>query len=466
MIETFNKKTKITVIYTIFLIIIFIIFSLMEDTKQNLEFIAWTANITYLMLFICIFYLKKDILESSIVFMTFIFLFCNGEVFLYSLGINMDSYIVFWDNTAEEIIRATMYFELSFLIMGEGIILALKEKNEEKVEVNNEFNSAIRLIGSLLAIISAFPYFYKLIPTIITSLTSGYGSIYLNAQETSGLMSYITKFFVPSLILILYSYKNEKVKRNILFILILFIAGLNLLTGGRGEGLSIVVILLVFYNKYIKKFKGKSLIKLVAIVMLIIVLITIIYNTRSRAVELDESISTIISGESNPIVQTIAELGATMNAWCLTDKAVPDMEDFKYGESYLSSFMMIIPSTFLGGYSFAPKAALDIWLQDIWNLSYGPGFNIFAETYYNFGWYGGIAFALILGIFFGKMFNLKNKDKQKNELCKILSLIFLFNSLIIARFPFHSTIRNIFYMYILIYIMIILVYNYKMKRRV
>ena len=83
MIETFNKKTKITVIYTIFLIIIFIIFSLMEDTKQNLEFIAWTANITYLMLFICIFYLKKDILESSIVFMTFIFLFCNGEVFLY-----------------------------------------------------------------------------------------------------------------------------------------------------------------------------------------------------------------------------------------------------------------------------------------------------------------------------------------------------------------------------------------------
>lgn len=466
MIETLNKKTKIVLIYTIFMAIIFIILSLTEETTKNLKFIAWIANITYIVLIICIFSLKKDILEPSLVFMTFIFLFCNGEVFLYSLGINMDSYIVFWNNTADEIIRATIYFVLSFLIMGEGIILTLKEKNEDKVEISKEFNSTIRLIGYLLAIISIVPYFYKLIPAIMTALTSGYGAIYSTTQQTTSGLSYITEFFIPSLLLILYSYRNEKVKRNILFVIMLFVAGLNLLTGGRGEGLSIIVILLIFYNQYIKKFKGKNLIKLVVIVILIVLLISIIYNTRTGNEGVKESVTAIISGENNPIVQTIAELGSTMNAWCLTDKAVPDRVDFKYGESYLASFMMIIPSTFLGGYSFAPKAALDIWLQDIWNLSYGPGFNIFAETYYNFGWYGGIAFALILGIFFGKMFNLKNKDKQKNELFRLLSLIFLFNSLIIARFPFHSTIRNIFYMYILIYIMIILVYNYKMKRRV
>ncbi len=466
MIETLNKKTKITMIYTIFMAIIFIIFSVIEEKVKNLEFVAWIANITYIVLFICIFSLKKDILESSIVFMTFIFLFCNGEVFLYSLGIDMDSYIVFWNNTTEEIIRATIYFTLSFLVMGEGIIFTLREKKEDEVEISKEFNSTIRLIGYLLAIISIVPYFYKLIPAIMTALTSGYGAIYSSNQQTSGL-SYITEFFIPSLLLILYSYRNEKIKRNMFFFLILIIAGLNLLTGGRGEGLSIVVILLIFYNEYIKKFKGKNLIKLFIIVILLILLISIIYNARSGNGGIKESvISTIISGENNPIVQTVAELGSTMNAWCLTDKAVPDIVDFKYGESYLASFMMIIPSTFLGGYSFATKAALDIWLQDIWNLSYGPGFNIFAETYYNFGWYGGIAFALVLGMFFGKMFNLKNKDKQKNELFKILSLIFLFNSLIIARFPFHSTIRNIFYMYILVYIMIILVYNYKMKRRI
>ena len=448
-----NKKTNVVMIYTI--IMIFILIFLPSVEKINLMSIAWIANISYIILFLCIFKLTKNILDPSIVFMTFIFLFCNGEVFLHSLGIDMSRYIVFWGNSTEEIIRVTYYFALSFLIMGEGILLTAREENQEKVEISKELNNSIRIIGYLIAIVSIVPYFWDLIPRIIISKTSGYGAIYENAQKTSGL-SYITRFFVPSLLIILYSYRNQKTKRNILFCVLLIVMILNLATGGRGEGISICVILLLFYNQYIKRFKGKRIIELAIIVLSIMMLISIIAKTRSGNTEVEEL---------NPITDTIAELGATMNAWCLTDKIVPAIQDFKYGESYLASFLMVIPSVFLGGQSFAPKAALDIWLQNILNLSYGPGFNIFAETYYNFGWYGGIAFSLILGMFFGKMFRLKNKDKQKNEVFKILSLIFLYNSLIIARFPFHNIIRNIVYMYIAIYWAIILVYNYKIKRR-
>ncbi len=184
-----------------------------------------------------------------------------------------------------------------------------------------------------------------------------------------------------------------------------------------------------------------------------------------KIIHFGEAINIIFEKNNNPIIETISELGGSMNAWCLTYKVVPQMQDFKHGESYLASIMMILPDVIYGENSFTEKASLDTWLQNILNMSYGPGFNIFAETYYNFGWYGGVAFSIILGLFFGKIFNLQNKDIQKNELLKLLSLIFLFNSLEIARYPFHSTIRNIVYIYIFPYILINILYKKRINNK-
>lgn len=456
-----NKRTKIILFYTLFILIIITLWLAMGSNK-NLMVEAWIANLSYIVLCICLYKLNKNILNPSIIFMTFIFVFCNGQVFLYSLGIDVREFLVFISNTEDEIIRALTYFIFSFLIMGEGLLLVSK-KEEENFKVSKDFNLSIRYIGYLLCIVSILPYFYSMIRMIITTITSGYMANYTGNSQSSG-WSYIMEFFIPSLILILYSYKDEKIKSNIFFSIMIIVCILNLFTGSRAEAISIIVILLIFYNQYIKKFNKKNIIVLFIIAFIGMTLISIIAKTRSKANTIEESILMIFTN-SNPIAETIEELGGTMNAWCLTDSVVPEYQDFKYGESYLASFLMVIPSSFLGGYSFASKAALDIWLQNTLNMSYGPGFNIFAETYYNFGWYGGIAFAFILGAFFGKMFNLRNKDKQKSELFKLLSLIFLFNSLLIARLPFHSTIRNIFYMYILVYIMINLVHNYRLKRR-
>ena len=457
----FNKRTGITVFYTLFTLIIIAIWLVIGNSK-SLMIEAWIANISYIVLCGCLYILNKNILNPSIIFMTFIFIFCNGQIFLYSLGIDATDFFVFTSNTENEILRALTYFIFSFLIMGEGLII-VSRKETENYKVSKDFNMSIRYIGYVLCILSIIPYFYNMIRMIFTTITRGYMANYTGNSQGSG-WGYIMEFFIPSLLLILYSYKDYKIKRNIFFAITIIVCILNLFTGSRAEAISIIVILLIFYNQYIKRFNKKNIIILFIIAFIGMTLISIIAKTRSKINSIEESIAMVFTN-SNPIIETIEELGGTMNAWCLTDSVVPEYQDFKYGESYLASFLMIIPSSFLGGYSFASKAALDIWLQDTLNMSYGPGFNIFAETYYNFGWYGGIAFAFILGVFFGKMFNLKNKDKQKNELFKLLSLIFLFNSLLIARLPFHSTIRNIFYMYILIYIMINLLYNYRLKRR-
>ena len=196
------------------------------------------------------------------------------------------------------------------------------------------------------------------------------------------------------------------------------------------------------------------------IFIFISILIPFIANYRSNRDEgALSSLNKVLNNDDNPIIQTINELGGTMNAWCLTDKAIPSLQNYGYGSSYISSVGMLIPSFMLGGLSFANYAALDIWLQNIWNMSYGPGFNIFAETYYNFGWYIGILFSFILGYVFGKIFNIKSKNKEKNGLLSILSVIFLYNVLLIPRLPFHNTLRNFIYMYVLIFIVINFIYQ-------
>lgn len=463
-----KKKSKVILMYIMQEIILLIMFVLNDyQNIGNLMPIAWTANIIYILYVAYSFYIQKEILSFDIIFMSFIFLFCNGQVLLYSLGINMEKSLVFYSNSTEEIMRATVYFLLSFSLMGLGMLATLKEKEKEEEYVcTDDFNKAIKNIAIILFVVSCGAYFYNLIPKLLVSITKGYSALY-DVQEGTSTLAYIKNFFIPSMLLLLYVDRKDKKMRMVWTTLCLIIAGAGLILGGRGEAISIIVILTVYYNRYIKKIEGINLIKLLVLILIVSIIIPTVAAYRSNR---ENGIKTVVldvfNNDNSPVIQTVAELGATMNAWCLTDRAVPSLQDFKYGESYLASFGMVVPSVFLGGYSFANKAALDIWLQDIWDMSYGPGFNIFAETYYNFGWSGGIAFALVLGVFFGKMFNLRNKDKQRNELLKILSLVFLFNSLIIARFPFHSTIRNIFYMYILIYIMIILLYNYKIKRRI
>lgn len=457
-----GKKTIMKIVYGIWLLTVCMFLYFYPDC--DLMILAWIANISYIILILNIYLVKKDFFDFSIIFMTFIFLFCNGQIFLYSLGINMEKRLVFVDNTQREIIRATNYFILSFLFMGLGILIVNKNKPDTNEKVSDEFNNAIKYVAFLFLIVSIVPYLYNLFKALIITRSGGYGNIYKNESSSTSIgIGYITRFFIPSLLLLLYSYKDNKIKRNIIMIICLIIAGLGLIIGGRGEPISIIVIIILYYYKYIKKFKGKQLFKLFIIAMLVVTIIPIVAKTRSGTYSLRETVDLIFEGNNSPIIETISELGGTMNAWCLTDKVVPSVQDFKHGESYLASIIMIIPKVFLGGYSFASKAALDTWLQNILNMSYGPGFNIFAETYYNFGWYGGIAFSIILGLFFGKMLNLKSKDIQKNELLKILSFIFLFNSLTIARFPFHSTIRNIVYLYVIPYLLIMLIYNKNKK---
>lgn len=457
----FNRTTKVFIFYFIYICVLIILFNF-KIVNNNLMVIAWISNVTYIVYIVSTIILKRDWLNANIVLMTFIFLFCNGQIFLYSIGVNTSKMIVFLANTEPEIIRASTYFLFSYIIMGMGLNIVNK-KYDYKYRINDNYNAAIKSVAIFICITSGIIYLFITVPKFFIALKSGYGALY-SLEDSSNLnfIGYYSKFFIPSLLLLIYCYRDNKWIRNLLTGFCLFLACCLLLIGGRGDPIAIVVILIVIYGKYIKKYVLKDFVFFIVLLLIMSIVIPFMANYRSnRSDGIENTLNNVLEDDNNPLTQTIAELGATMNAWCLTDKAVPTLHNYGYGSSYIASVGMLVPSFMLGGISVAQYAALDIWLQNIWDLSYGPGFNIFAETYYNFGWNYGIIFAFCVGYIFGRVFNISSKEqnKDKDSLFSVLSLIFLFNEMLIARFPFHNTLRNFIYMYGLIYLMVNIIYR-------
>ena len=456
-----SEKTNMIIFYSIYISILIILMNF-DAINSNLMCIGWICNITLIVNIVYTTKLKKTWLNYNNIFMTFIFMFCCGQIFLYTLGINVSDELIFSSNSEAEIIRATTYFLFSFVLFSLGINM-VSTSYDYSYRISKDYNEAIKKVAIFIFFTSGILYFYYNIPKLIQSISNGYSSLFIdNDSDSSNLLGYYSKFFVPSILLLIYTYRDNKKIRNILFIVLIIVALGLLLMGGRGGAISILVILIVFYGKFIKAYKKKDIIKLLIIFLLISILIPFMANYRdNRNNDIQEVFEDVLKNDNNPITQTIMELGGSMNAWCLTDKAIPTLQNYSYGGSYLASIGMLVPSFMLGGISVANYAALDIWLQNIWNMPYGPGFNIFAETYYNFGWIFGIIFAFFEGYLFGKLFNISSKNKDKNALFSVLSIIFLYNELLIARYPFHNTLRNFTYMFLIIYIIINTVYKYQ-----
>ena len=435
--------------------------------------IGWISNTVFVLDMLVMHKLKKNILDLTIVFSFFFFLFCNGQIMLYSLGIDPFQMLIFKTSSYKEIYEAAVYFLFSMIVYFMGAIIPLGQKkdiNEIQPIKDPRLIAAIRDTSVILIVLSIVPFLYIFLTKIETSLVYGYSALYKETTQVSGIVGYTAKLFIPAMFMLLYVNYNQTYNKRIIHSILLIISVLSLLSGNRGDGLSIIVTLLIIKQLYGEQFTGKKIIKLLLIAVLIIMIIPVLalfrgMENRSISDFGDIFLDSITNSDNNLIISSISELGGTMNAFILTKRAVPTMEGFHYGISYLASIAMIIPSQLMGGFSFAQYAALDIWLQDIHKMSYGPGFSITAETYYNFGWIGGIAFTFLIGLFFSKILNLKSNDNDKNEVLRLLSVIFLYNSIIVARFPFHNTVRNIVYLFIIPYLIIMTIYSRKCRNQ-
>lgn len=286
-------------------------------------------------------------------------------------------------------------------------------------------------------------------------------------DAVGNILSNLKMFFIPGLLMLLVANKQSKYKRTLIMILPLIAAILFLATGGRAEAIALGVALFWIYKTELKSINIKRFIILILVALLAIK----IFNTIAVFRLLDDrSIGTFFEllflggySSASGFADILNEFGFNIFSLYHTMTMVPSLQNFSFGYTYTASLLAIVPSLFFGGYSFSDAAALHDWLQDKLSLDYGPGYSIVAESYYNFGWLGFIAVAL-LGYVFIKMTTNKKIDPSFKSLQNVFIATVLYASLFMARDISLLIFRKYFYMVLIPLLIVMLFYAFKRRK--
>lgn len=220
-------------------------------------------------------------------------------------------------------------------------------------------------------------------------------------------------------------------------------AATYLFLGSRGAAAMSCVAVAWIFESSIRRIP-RSLILVFAVVALIVFpLVRQTRNISGRDRLSWESQVQILSNLQNPLSSSIAEMGYTLVTVTHTVALVPDTRPFDLGRSYLYAAAAVLPNL---GWDVHPSVAHGLlcdWLIGIVDpviahSGGGLGFSFIAESYLNFGWFGGPLWLGVLGFWVSSFFLwAEGLDPAKRALAaSFLSFFFVFargESAIVAR---------------------------------
>nr|WP_321302568.1 O-antigen polysaccharide polymerase Wzy [uncultured Trichococcus sp.] len=471
--NNYNKHLLVNIMITMFvtiscLVVKFSPLSMQFDTKIKL--LGWIGNV---ILFWGIFVFKKivgtHINQYSLYFLSY-YIFSFGQILLFSFGFEYKEFNLLRIYPEESIILYCVFFCIGtcFLLLGALTAVRKDLKINSNVYTNDEnrtLRRSVKIVAWILLLISAPAYLMMLIDNLIISIKYGYSAIYelsrvSSSNSLSNIISSFEMWFIPSLYLLLMEYKQNKVVKNILLLIIVFVICASFFGGGRSTAIAIIVSSVFLMHVEIQKFNKKDKLKIILFGILLLMIIPVVKMYRGVDSKSIDSFFKVLSASmgSNFIVDTIGELGGSMQPWLLVYNLIPGNYSFRLGQSYLAALLAVIPSLLLGGHSFTKYANLSDWLKMAANMDYGPGFSVNAEAYYNFGWLGCV-FLFFIGWMYYKFLSnnmLKGKIlRYKN----VFSAITLYLFVTTARNSVYLTIRKELYVIGLPILLIILVNN-------
>ena len=341
--------------------------------------------------------------------------------------------------------------------------------NVKSVDVNDRYLCASRKIGVLLLSISFSPELYHDVSQVLVKATGGYSA--MNSETDYSFygipLGYFTKLFMPSIIILLSSYRNEKkIFLRVAFFASLYFVVFMFLTGRKGNSIqSLIPIIFLYFYFFRPKFKFSYLIY----IYVGLYFIAVVTATRQYAMTSDFKTNVIGSIERvSPIKDICLEMGGSIKAPIQAIMAIPSNGDFQYGLSYPASIIYSIGSGLHMPVESIKKYALfNVYLGQPERGSFindsvaAMGGSIIAEWYWNFGWVG-LPLVFILALFISKYERnlIMNVNKPITFALYVSLLYFLLRW---TRGYFNDVIWQSLFIFVLT--KIIILYKYKSLRR-
>lgn len=377
-----------------------------------------------------------------------------GQTCLYAFNIPLDTTLdLYWSNSAVVVNKAYIYTFFCIVLFHIGTMIRPKRRFtirrryrdygsyqyaeveqcygiDQEYQLEADYTDAQRTFGWIVFFVSIIPFCVQEYNLLISYLAFGYKAAYLSisgATSWSKIFSMIGDYFIFSLFMLLAAYKDDKLMRYIPSFIIIIIVFLNFAVGNRSEPICYLITLLWFYRRYSFSKSGQRITTAVTVVgiALLFLVIPIIGQTRNSGTLSIEAVSNAISGKDsalNAIKDTLITMGWTGFPLIKTMELIPESFGFHYGESYFFALLALIPNLLGGTHISVKYAGLPQWLKTTLEMSYGPGYSMPAEAYYNFGWVG-----IFVMIFFGRfVYKLINEDDDMENSLKIFAKMGVF----------------------------------------
>ena len=449
-----NKKVSILnhIIFNIlFMGLLYLYASITINNSRELDIntkITTIVSIIYA-IYVMISYinLTRQYITPYLLFFASLYFFNFGQLIIdtFNIKVNQMSVInIYW----EDIVFKGSIFSLICIVgfhIGGLIVVYYKTRNIDKLTEYNEYdiNNKCKMskLGKLILVIFIVPFLIVQYKAISLSLNYGY-PYWIDINPMIAMLSnYLKPLIILAVLMQIIAFKEDHIKQNIWVIVLTLIGGIDLFLGSRTDGIAILLVII-----WLKIFVyGKNKISIKFILYLSIIVILISYFNNIRTLEIDSKFGVEFNIDLLQMVfDTIAEFGLSIRPLFIIISSIPFSMQYKYGKTIVDSILTIVPNFLID-----PIYTLDVNLAstvtEIAGTSYGLGFSILGEFYWNFGWFSGLAI-IIFGIIIGSIFTYIDRDKIQNnsKMIFIMSML-LFIIFTLPRRGFYECVNKLFY---------------------
>ncbi|CYU65449.1 TPA: O-antigen polysaccharide polymerase Wzy [Streptococcus suis] len=341
------------------------------------------------------------------------------------------------------IINATYFIIVFLILLTVGYILS-NTYYKEQVIVNESGlmagNSIVIFISLLFLLISIYPAFKEVIAQYNLSRQFSYLvrrqlESQENYYELLGVGTrelYLGKWFLPSIYMLLLSFQDLR-KRVLPYSILLVYSIIYMLTGSRFTLLKIILV--VFLIEYIwhKSITLRQIKYLPIVFIPLIVAFSIITSLRGDSGVTFEDFLTNATFYINgsPLSATLWETGITFTSVSNVIDKVPSVVPFFIGKSYLGAILVCLPAFLRFGFTDNNIFTISSTFSPLYygTRGFGYGSSIYAEQFYNFGYFALIV-AIFLGIIIGKLEKKMFLYQKQRNLSQFLLIVFILGELI------------------------------------
>ncbi|PIC69188.1 hypothetical protein CSV77_15160 [Sporosarcina sp. P16b] len=466
-----KKKVKLISLQMVIVLLLIMILMLIHIninyvTENTLFLICWISFLSFVIQIRLLKTILGTYINPVVLFSIFLYMFSSGQVVLYAFSVDIGDFNIFNRLENDVLYHGIVYVMLAYAIYQVGVLLAIESKNvyiEFTTKTQKEDNYPVFLSGLIFFTIGFFPYLINILNSLVVVLTSGYSAYYRDGVRLNNSFIGLGYYIFTGLIFIVVGGQKKYKKWAVYFIILLSV--LKLMSGDRGDAIVFIFTAYMLYNYFIKK-SNPSILKTTLVLILSMSIVPIIGALRHSATnQATPDIWTIIH-ENNIVISTFSNLGGTFWPLGKIIEIFPMYHEYLWGGTYMISILLLIPSFLRIGYLsevdkiYSSPAG---WLMEYLNMTYGPGFTPFAESYMNFGWVG-ILFMGAFGFLVSKTLCIKVKNNKDVPLMLGLSILSFMFFALATRSSFNYIIAY-FTRYVLIPFIIIKLIETRMKKR-